>query len=110
MLAVGKSFNRLKHDTEMSEVLDAMADRWLAPAAVRERGLFDTAYVAELRRRRQGKPYSRERAYRLWSLLLAELWAQQYLDERGAAPRVDLPPVQRLDEAPRPAAAQRATA
>jgi asparagine synthase (glutamine-hydrolysing) len=93
MLAFGKSFNRLKHDTEMSEVLDRMADDLLEPAAVRNRGLFDPGYVSRLRQRPSATPYTQERAYRLWSLLLAELWARQYLDGRGAPPGVALPPV-----------------
>jgi len=83
-LAVGKSFNRLKHDLELCDVLDAMADRLLARADVTARGLFDPAYIAALRRRPAGRPYGRERIYRLWSLLLTELWSRQYLDCRGA--------------------------
>jgi hypothetical protein len=93
ILATGKSFNRLKHDTEMSEVLDRMADDLLEPAALRHRGLFAPAYVDGLRRRQAGTPYTQERAYRLWSLLLAEIWAQLYLDRRGAPPSEALPPV-----------------
>ncbi len=83
-LAVGKSFNRLKHDLELCDVLDAMADELLAPAAVAARGLFEPSYVAALRKRARGKPYGRERIYRLWSLLLTELWSLSYLDRRGA--------------------------
>jgi asparagine synthase (glutamine-hydrolysing) len=86
MLAFGKSFNRLKHDTEMSEVLDRMADELLSQDAVKARGLFQPSYVADLRRRAPGKPYAQERAYRLWSLLLMEMWARMYLDRRGAPP------------------------
>jgi asparagine synthase (glutamine-hydrolysing) len=104
MLAFGKSFNRLKHDTEMSDVLDGMAEELLAPGAVAERGLFDPDYVARLRRREAGKPYSQERAYRLWSMLLAELWSRSYLDRRGAPPERPLPPVRTLAAAPSPAA------
>jgi len=99
MLAFGKSFNRLKHDTEMSQVLDRMADDLLEPAAVRNRGLFDPAYVDRLRQRPGAKPYTQERAYRLWSLLLGEIWARLYLDSRGAPPVVALPPVRRLGDA-----------
>lgn len=83
-LAVGKSFNRLKHDVALCEVLDEMADRLLRPADVAARGLFDPAYVSALRRRAPGKSYGRERIYRLWSLLLAELWSRSFLDLRGA--------------------------
>jgi asparagine synthase (glutamine-hydrolysing) len=83
-LAVGKSFNRMKHDLELCDVLDAMADELLSPAAVAARGLFEPSYIAALRKRPPGQPYGRERIYRLWSLLLAELWSSRYLDRRGA--------------------------
>ena len=83
-LAVGKSFNRMKHDLALCDVLDAMADDLLAPGAVAARGLFEPRYVAALRKRPAGRPYGRERIYRLWSLLLTELWSQLYLDRRGA--------------------------
>jgi len=96
ILATGKSFNRLKHDTRMSDLLDRLADDLLSPAAVDQRGFFEPAYVARLRRRPAGRPYSQERAYRLWSLLLTEYWARLFLDRRGAAPRHALPPVRYL--------------
>ena len=103
-LAVGKSFNRMKHDLELCDVLDSMADDLLAPAAVAARGLFEQSYIAALRRRRAGKPYGRERIYRLWSLLLTELWGRLYLDHRGAplAERPAAVPSERgADQAPR---------
>ncbi len=96
VLATGKSFNRLKHDTHMSEVLDRLADELLSEGAIAERGLFEQSYVARLRQRQAGRPYSQERAYRLWSLLLTELWARAFLDRRGAPPREPMPPVRRL--------------
>jgi asparagine synthase (glutamine-hydrolysing) len=86
ILNFGKSFNRLKHDLQFSAVLDRLADQLLSPAAVAERGLFEPSYVSGLRRRPAAKPYSQERAYRLWSLLLTEMWSQLYLDGRGAPP------------------------
>jgi asparagine synthase (glutamine-hydrolysing) len=96
ILATGKSFNRLKHDTRMSELLDSLADDLLSERALAARGLFDPRYVAKLRRRPAGRPYSQERAYRLWSLLLTEIWSQHFLDCRGAPPAHPLPPVRRL--------------
>ena len=90
VLNFGKSFNRLKHDLQFSAVLDRMADKLLSPVAVGERGLFEPSYVMALRRRHATKPYSQERAYRLWSLLLTEMWSQQYLDGRGAPPSTPL--------------------
>ena len=96
ILATGKSFNRLKHDTRMSELLDHLADDLLGPQALAARGLFDPGYVAKLRHRPAGRPYSQERAYRLWSLLLTEIWARRFLDQRGAAPTQPLPPMRYL--------------
>ena len=54
ILATGKSFNRLKHDTQMSEVLDRLADELLNADAVARRGLFDPGYLSSLRRRAAG--------------------------------------------------------
>jgi asparagine synthase (glutamine-hydrolysing) len=87
LLGFGKSFNRLKHDLQLSVVLDQMCDELLHPSLVTERRLFEPAYVSALRSRRRGKPYSQERAYRLWSLLLTEIWSRLYLDGRGAPPQ-----------------------
>jgi hypothetical protein len=80
-------------------VLDTMADRLLPRGAVADRGLFKPAYVAALRQRPSGQPYGRERIYRLWSLLLTELWSQLYLDCRGA-PLADAPAAPRPHSAP----------
>ena len=96
ILATGKSFNRLKHDTRMSELLDSLADDLLSGPVLASRGLFDPGYVADLRRRPAGLPYSQERAYRLWSLLLTEIWSRHFIDRRGAAPTNPLPAVRRL--------------
>ena len=93
MLAFGKSFNRLKHDTEMSDVLDRMANSLLPHERVEARGLFSPDYVAALQRRPRGAPYTQERAYRLWSMLLMEMWSGMYLDRRGAPPEAELPPL-----------------
>jgi asparagine synthase (glutamine-hydrolysing) len=86
ILSFGKSFNRLKHDLRLSRVLDQLADELLPAATVAGRGLFEPSYVAALRRRPADKPYSQERVYRLWSLLLTEMWSRMYLDGRGTPP------------------------
>src|SRR4051812_39342492 len=51
VLNFGKSFNRLKHNLQLSAVLDEMADDLLARQTVVERGLFEPSYVAALRAR-----------------------------------------------------------
>jgi asparagine synthase (glutamine-hydrolysing) len=88
ILGFGKSFNRLKHDLHLSAVLDQLADTFLSASSVVDRGLFEADYIAALRRRPGGKPYSRERVYRLWSLILTEMWSRMYLDARGAPPSI----------------------
>jgi asparagine synthase (glutamine-hydrolysing) len=98
ILQFGKSFNRLKHDMQMSEVLDQMVDDLLSASAVVNRGLFEPAYVAALRRRPADQPYSQERAYRIWSLLLAEMWSRMFLDGRGSPPAAELPPIHPLEK------------
>jgi asparagine synthase (glutamine-hydrolysing) len=96
ILNFGKSFNRLKHDLHLSAVLDRMAEELLSPQQVARRGLFAPDYVNRLRQRPRDKPYSQERGYRLWSLLLAEMWSSMYLDQRGAPPTSPLGPVRPL--------------
>jgi hypothetical protein len=98
ILNFGKSFNRLKHDLHFSSVLDQLADLLLSTSTVADRGLFEPSYMVQLRRRPAGKPYSQERAYRLWSLLLTEMWSRMYLDRRGAPPDAPLGPLHPLGE------------
>lgn len=86
ILGFGKSFNRLKHDLQLSRVLDRLADELLHPSAIADRGFLDPGYITRLRRRPQDKPYSQERVYRLWSLLLLEMWSRLFLDRRGVPP------------------------
>jgi asparagine synthase (glutamine-hydrolysing) len=97
ILRYGKSFNRLKHDLHLSAVLDRMADELLSAQDISSRGLFAPEYVSRLRRRPSGQPYSQERGYRLWSLLLSEMWSRMYLDRRGAPPTSPMSPVRTLN-------------
>jgi asparagine synthase (glutamine-hydrolysing) len=96
ILKFGKSFNRLKHDLHLSAVLDRIAEELLSAKAVTERGLFEPAYVDGLRRRPANQPYSQERAYRLWSVLLTEMWSRMYLDQRGSPPSRPMAPIHPL--------------
>lgn len=78
-----KTLQRLRHGREFSETLETMSQDLLTPDRVRRRGLFDPDYVARIRRRPDEGEYSDEQAYRLWSLILTELWAEAFLDRRG---------------------------
>jgi asparagine synthase (glutamine-hydrolysing) len=83
----GKSLNRLLNDVELAGVMDGLADDLLSPAAVLHRGIFNPAYVTRLRRRAASAPYPEEQLYRLWTMLLIELWFRIFIDQRGAFPK-----------------------
>jgi asparagine synthase (glutamine-hydrolysing) len=78
-----KGLLRLKHDQALSETLDGMADDLLGPSVVADRGLFDPGYVARARLRPRSGVYPTEQLYRLWSLLMTELWLRLFIDARG---------------------------
>lgn len=84
ILARPKSLQRLRHDEILSDVLEGIARELLSPAAVAARGFFHQSHVYRVLRRTKGSPYTSLQIYRIWSLLLAEIWAQQFLDARGA--------------------------
>lgn len=84
VLARKKSLQRLQHDEALSDALEQMADDLLTPSAVAARGFFSQHHVDRALRRSPGAAYSSMQIYRVWSLLLAELWARTFLDRRGA--------------------------
>jgi hypothetical protein len=51
-----------------------------------ERGVFDLAYVKRLLRRPSDAPYCQEQLYRLWTMILTELWFRTFVEGRGARP------------------------
>jgi asparagine synthase (glutamine-hydrolysing) len=62
--------------------LRAAMEELLSPGRLRERGLFDPAAVADLQREHlDGR---RSHGDRLWTLMMLELWMQQYLDGEGS--------------------------
>jgi asparagine synthase (glutamine-hydrolysing) len=87
LLNVPKSLQRMKYDVDFSNTLDEISDRLLSRENVIRRGFFDYSDIERLRKRKTDKPYSGEGAMRLWTALLTETWAQEFLDKRGAGPR-----------------------
>jgi asparagine synthase (glutamine-hydrolysing) len=81
-----KSIARLRNDLELGRVMDRLADDLLAPAKLRERGIFEFAYVKRLLQRPPDTPYHEEQLYRLWTMILTELWFRTFVDGRGARP------------------------
>ena len=71
------------------DVLMTLADTILRPSDVRARGFFDANRVESLLRGRPGR-YTATIAhkvwsYRVWSMLLCELWARMFLDRTPSA-------------------------
>lgn len=86
----GKTLQRLEHGELFSDVLEAMADELLHADRVQARGLIEPDYVERVKRRPPEGDYPDEQAYRLWTLLMTEMWAMTFLDRPGDAP---LPPI-----------------
>lgn len=76
----------VSYDRRLSDVLERLASDLLSPRAVRERGLFQPGDLEMLRRRPRGGVYSPERAMRLWTAIMTEIWARTFLDLRGEQP------------------------
>jgi asparagine synthase (glutamine-hydrolysing) len=66
------------------ETLDYLYDKLLNPADVRARGFFDVQLVSALRTKQPGRfatPMAQKVwSYRVWSMILCELWARIFLD------------------------------
>lgn len=75
---------QMRLDLGLVETLDHLCEKLLNTSDVRKRGFFDPKLVEELRRGRPGK-YSTPMAhkvwsYRVWSIILCELWGRIFLD------------------------------
>jgi asparagine synthase (glutamine-hydrolysing) len=58
-----------------------MAHELLTDGRLRDRGVFDQHAVGRLWRERQTG--ARDHRYRLWSLVMLELWFRQFVDGAG---------------------------
>lgn len=67
------------------DTLNYLCDKLLNPEAVKARGFFDPELVNTLRYRRPGRfatPMAQKVwSYRVWSMILCELWARMFLDQ-----------------------------
>jgi asparagine synthase (glutamine-hydrolysing) len=77
---------RMTYDVLFSQNLEDYAASVLAPADVKERGLFEPSDIARILRRQPGRPYSVEHGMRIWTALCTELWARIFVDHRGEYP------------------------
>ncbi|MFW6063099.1 MAG: asparagine synthase (glutamine-hydrolyzing) [Chloroflexota bacterium] len=77
---------RISYDLELSRIIDRLAEQYIDSRALRNRGLFREDEIEALRRRPSGQSYTGNRAMRLWTVIVTELWAQIFIDNRGARP------------------------
>jgi hypothetical protein len=83
LLNVAKFPMRMAHDRDFSDQLDVLAESYLRPDQVRERGLIDPDSIKDLRRYRKAGRYHFEAAMRIWTAVVTEIWAQAFVDGRG---------------------------
>lgn len=81
-----KVAQRMRCDLTFSRTLDSIADSLLTRENVEARGFLDYEELQAIRVRVSGSPYSYECAMRLWTVILTELWAREFLDGRGRGP------------------------
>ena len=79
-----KLIQRMKHDTQLSDVLDDFAAQLRLRESLAARGLIPSDYMRALQKRSSAAAYTSERLHILWALISAELWMRQFVDQRGA--------------------------
>jgi len=85
-LNVPKLPQRMKYNLDFSNTLDEVSDKYLSRDKVEKRGFFDFSDIQRLKKRKPGTPYSDEGAMRIWTALLTEIWAIEFLDKKGSGP------------------------
>lgn len=100
-----KLIQRMKHDTQLSQVLDDFAEQLRVRESLASRGLLPAEYMRSLQKRSQNGAYTSERLHILWALICAELWLRQFIDQRGATTPTRSPSARRPMMAPDTASA-----
>jgi asparagine synthase (glutamine-hydrolysing) len=83
VLQVRKSPQRMASDLAFSNALDTMADTILSRERIERRGIFRHDEIAALKRTKSDRPYLFETGMRLWTAILTEIWAEQFLERNG---------------------------
>jgi asparagine synthase (glutamine-hydrolysing) len=78
-----KSPQRLRPTSGMDDVIERVADIYLSPERVKQRGWFDPDEMMAIRDFRGSGGYVFEAAMRLWTAVLTEIWAETFLDRRN---------------------------
>jgi asparagine synthase (glutamine-hydrolysing) len=84
LLMVPKFPQRMGYDLEFGRALNALVSRYLSAERVAARGLFEHSDLRRLVRDPLEKPYSAEWGMRLWTAMLTEVWAEEFVEKRGA--------------------------
>jgi asparagine synthetase B (glutamine-hydrolysing) len=84
LLAIPKFPMRMKYDDEFAEQLDGLADKYLSPEQVRSRGVFEPESITAIRSYKRKGRYHAEAAMRVWTAVVTEIWAQQFIDNLGS--------------------------
>jgi asparagine synthase (glutamine-hydrolysing) len=84
---VPKGLMRFHQGDRFTSTLQQLANSYLSPERVRRRGFFDIAQIEDIRKRCASATPHPEASMRLWTLIATEIWAEQYLDNRGQRPR-----------------------
>ena len=81
---------QMQLDGMLVQTLQDMCDKLFTEESVRRRGYFEMARLERLRRGRPGKfaPYIAHKvwSYRLWSVIMCEIWARLFLDRAPSLP------------------------
>jgi asparagine synthase (glutamine-hydrolysing) len=79
----GKAIQRIRHDDQLADVLNIMADVYLSSASLSNRSLICEKYVSAIRNEGDAHGYSGDRFARLWMMLVCEIWCRIFVDNRG---------------------------
>jgi asparagine synthase (glutamine-hydrolysing) len=86
LLDIPKGISRIRQDAAFAATLWGLSAHYLNPERVRRRGFFELDDVARVQRSIRRAHYHTEAAMRLWTMIVTEIWAEIYLDQRGRRP------------------------
>lgn len=79
-----KTLQKLRHDIGFTRALEQLVAEFVEGNSFESHGLFERSYVQNLLRRTPRQPYSTQRAYRIWSIVMTQIWCRLFLERRGA--------------------------
>ena len=83
-LNVPKIPQRMSYDLEFFAEIEDVAKKYLNQNSVNYRDFFYYSDIKKFKRKDSSKPYSAEGTMRIWTAILTEIWAIEFLDKRGS--------------------------